>query len=121
MTMIKISLSPAPSPSPEEARAPRGRTAGGWGAEGAGLGRSAPGRVVVEAPGTQARGSGTHGWGSRGGKEVVAVGNRTFFVAERGRRGRAELIATLILCPEAQPSPEPGVACARPLPLAAPG
>lgn len=121
MTMIKISLSPAPSPSPEEARAPRGRTAGGWGAEGAGLGRSAPGRVLVEAPGTQARGSGTHGWGSRGGKEVVAVGNGTFFVAERGRRGRAELIATLILCPEAQPSPEPGVACARPLALAAPG
>lgn len=44
-----------------------------------------------------------------------------FFVAERGRRGRAELIATLILCPEAQPSPEPGVARARPLALAAPG
>lgn len=122
MTMIKISLSPAPSSSPEEARAPRGRTAGGWGAEGAGLGRSAPGRVLVQPPGTQARGSGTHGWGSRGGKEVVAVGNGAFFfVAERGRRGRAELIATLILCPEAQPSPEPGVARARPLALAAPG
>lgn len=52
---------------------------------------------------------------------MVAVGNGAFFVAERGRRGRAELIATLILCPEAQPSPEPGVARARPLALAAPG
>lgn len=78
MTMIKISLSPAPSPSPEEARAPRGRTAGGWGAEGAGPQRRAPGRVLVEPRGTQASGSGTHGWGSRGGKEVVAVGNRAF-------------------------------------------
>lgn len=120
MTMIKISLSPAPSPSPEEARAPRGRTAGGWGAEGAGPGRRAPGRVLAEPRGTQAPSSGTHGWGARGGKEVLVVGNGAFFVAERGRRGRAELIATLILCPEAQPSPEPGVARARPLALAAP-
>lgn len=48
-------------------------------------------------------------------------GERCIFVAERGRRGRAELIATLILCPEAQLSPEPGVARARPLALAAPG
>lgn len=87
MTMIKISLSPAPSPSPEEARAPRGRTAGGWGAEGAGLGRSVPGRVLVEPPGTQARGSGTRGWGSRGGKEVVAVGNRAFFFLSRSAAG----------------------------------
>lgn len=89
MTMIKISLSPAPSSSPEEARAPRGRTAGGWGAEGAGLGRSAPGRVLVQPPGTQARGSGTHGWGSRGGKEVVAVGNGAFFFCRGARQARA--------------------------------
>lgn len=86
-----------------------------------GSGAALPEGSWSSPPGIQAQGSGTHGWGSRGGKEVVAVGNGAFFVAERGRRGRAELIATLILCPEAQPSPEPGVARARPLALAAPG
>jgi hypothetical protein len=114
MTMIKISFSPAPSPSPEEARAPRGRPAGrggerqgGWAAEGAGgPGRPDRGTVQEETPGGKARASGPGGWGSPGERR----GGKRIFVAERGRRGRAELIATLILCPAAQPSPEPGVA-----------
>nr|XP_051702686.1 BTB/POZ domain-containing protein KCTD15 isoform X2 [Oryctolagus cuniculus] len=107
MTMIKISFSPAPSASPEEARAPRGRPAGGGGlGRGArGPGRTAPGRVPAAAPAGR-RGLRDRRAGIAGREE----GKRRILVAERGRRGRAELIATLILCPAAQPSPEPGVA-----------
>lgn len=108
MTMIKISLSPAPSPSPEEARAPRGRPAGGGGAgprRALGPGRTAPWRALAASPAGR-RGLRERRVGIARRKE----GKRRVFVAERGRRGRAELIATLILCPAAQPSPEPGVA-----------
>ncbi|XP_063514985.1 BTB/POZ domain-containing protein KCTD15 isoform X3 [Pongo pygmaeus] len=106
MTMIKISLFPAPSPSPEEARAPRGWPAGGGRGAGPrralGPGRTAPWRVLAAAPaGRRELRERRVGIARR--KE----GKRRVFVA---RRGRAELIATLILCPAAQPSPEPGVA-----------
>lgn len=105
MTMIKISFSPAPS---RARRRPGRRVAGRRGAgrrRARGPGRTTPGRVLAEAPAGRR--------GLRGRRVVIArlkEGKRRVFVAERGRRGRAELIATLILCPAAQPSPEPGVA-----------
>ncbi|KAK2501608.1 hypothetical protein MC885_019763 [Smutsia gigantea] len=105
MTMIKISFSPAPS---RARRRPRRRVAGrrgagDWAARARGpvhRSREGPGC----GPGGKARAPGEAGIAQR--KE----GKQRVFVAERGRRGRAELIATLILCPAAQPSPEPGVA-----------
>lgn len=107
MTMIKISFSPAPSRARRKPgrRVAGRRGAGGWAAEGAGAwahrSREGPGG----GPGGKARAPGEAGVLAR-----LKEGKQRIFVAERGRRGRAELIATLILCPAAQPSPEPGVA-----------
>ncbi|KAF5924265.1 hypothetical protein HPG69_012518 [Diceros bicornis minor] len=107
MTMIKISFFPAPSRARRRPgrRVAGRRGAGGWAAEGAGAwahrSREGPGR----GPGGKARAP-----GETGGDRPAKGRETAHFVAERGRRGRAELIATLILCPAAQPSPEPGVA-----------
>lgn len=107
MTMIKISFFPAPSRARRRPgrRVAGRRGAGGWAAEGAGAwahrSREGPGR----GPGGKARAP-----GEAGGDRPAKAGETAHFVAKRGRRGRAELIATLILCPAAQPSPEPGVA-----------
>ncbi|KAI5280201.1 Protein Virilizer-like [Manis pentadactyla] len=105
--MIKISFSPAPSRARRRPgrRVAGRRGAGDWAARARGPRRTAPGRVLAEAP-EERRGNRERRAGIAQRKE----GKQRVFVAERGRRGRAELIATLILCPAAQPSPEPGVA-----------
>lgn len=80
------------------------RGAGDWAAEGAGAWVHCSREGAGGGPGGIARVP------EAGGNRRRKEGKQCISVAERGRRGRAELIATLILCPAAQPSPEPGVA-----------